>query len=156
MDITITVTGMDELIKKCNDPAVLNEPMRGFFTNATLEVQRNVQTFAPVDTGQLRASITTLVDTAPMPLFGLIGTNLQPHYAPDMEYGTPPHYPPIAALIGWAHRHGMNPYALQRKIARYGTSPRQFFQKGAQASMGKIDSLLQAAGQAIEDKWGSN
>ena len=48
----ITVTGWDELVKKCNDPTVLGEPMRDFFTKSTLEIQRDTQELTPVDTGR--------------------------------------------------------------------------------------------------------
>jgi hypothetical protein len=155
MDITITVTGLDELVKKCNDPALLGEPIREFFQKSTLAIQVDAQTLTPVDTGRLRASITSLVDASPMPLFGQVGTNMIPHYGPDIEYGTRPHFPPISALVGWAHRHGMNPYAVARKIARYGTKPYQMFQKAASQNMSNIEVFLKEAADAIEARWGS-
>ena len=153
MDYTITVTGWDELIKKCNDPTLISDPLRNFFYMGTAEIQGNVMTFAPKDMGELAGSISATIDPSPMPLFGIVSTLLQPHYGPDMEWGTAPHWVPIAALIGWAYRHGMNPYAIQRKIAKYGTAPRLYFQKGAQASMGKLQELVQDMGHAIEDRW---
>ena len=153
MDITIQVTGWDELIKKTQDPSLIGEPMRDFFNNATMEIQGNVQELTPVDTGELRGSITSLVDTSPVPQWGEVTTRLQPHYGPDMEYGTEPHWVPIAALIGWASRHGMNPYAIQRKIARYGTRARNFFSVGVENSMAAIQGFIVDAGNAIEDRW---
>lgn len=155
MDITITVTGFDELIKKVNDPTLLGEPMRGFFQKSAIAIQSDAQTLTPVDTGRLRASITSLVDPSPMPMFGQVGTNMIPHYGPDIEYGTRPHFPPISALMGWAHRHGMNPYAIARKIARYGTKPYQMFHKAVQQNMSNIEGFLKEAASEIESRWGS-
>ena len=151
MDYTITVTGIDELIKKCNDPAVLGEPFRDFLTKSTKDIQRLTQTYAPKDTGELAGSITTLVDAAPMPLWGETGTILP--YAPYMEYGTPPHWMPIAAITGWAHRHGMNPYAIQRKIAKYGLAPRYFLRTAILNSWTDISNNLTDMARAIEDRW---
>lgn len=45
-------------------------------------------------------------------------------YATYVEHGTPPHFPPISALQGWADRHGIPVWAVARKIARDGTEPR--------------------------------
>lgn len=38
-----------------------------------------------------------------------------------VERGTRPHWPPIAALAGWARRHGRNAFLVARAISRYGT-----------------------------------
>lgn len=48
-------------------------------------------------------------------------------YAWFIEHGTRPHWVPIAALIGWASRHGVSPYAVQKSIAEHGTEPRNMF-----------------------------
>ncbi len=152
MDITIQVTGWDELVKKVNDPALLGEPMRGFFNNSTLTIQRNVQTLTPVDTGRLRASVTSLVDTAPLPQYGEVGTNV--FYGPFVENGNRPHYPLTGAMTGWAARPGMNVYALVRAIGRRGTRARRMFQQGAQQSMAAIEGYLRQAASEIEDRWG--
>ena len=42
-------------------------------------------------------------------------------YADFVELGTRPHVPPIDALTPWADMHGINPWALQRSIAKKGT-----------------------------------
>jgi hypothetical protein len=155
MDITIQVTGFEELARKVNDPALIAEPTREFLTQTTLDIQRSVQGYTPVDMGELYASINQMVDPSPLPLYGLVSTRLQPHYAQDMEYGTAPHWAPIAALKGWAHRHNMNPYAIQRKIAKYGTKPHHMFFNAALNAWDKININLAKMAEAIEVRWGS-
>jgi hypothetical protein len=154
VNITIQVTGLDELIKKVNDPALIGEPMRGFFNKSTVTIQRNVQLLTPVDQGRLYSSITTEVDLSPMPQYGKVGTNLQPHYAPDVEFGTRPHWPPISAIQGWANRHGIPVFLVARKIARYGTKGKFMFRDGAKRSMGDIGIFLANAASEIESRWG--
>ena len=153
MDVTIQVTGWDELIKKTNDPDLIGQPMHDFFEKSTLTIQNEVKILTPVDTGRLRASITATVDASPVPLWGEVTTALQPHYGPDVEYGTIAHYPPIAALRNWAKRHGMNPHALQMAIGRRGTRAHYMFKLGIQNSMDAIQGFIQEAGNAIEDRW---
>jgi hypothetical protein len=155
MDITVTVTGMDELIKKVNDPDLIGQPMHDFFEKSTISIQNEVRTLTPVDTGRLWASIIATVDPSPVPMWGQVTTPVQPHYGKDVEYGTVAHYPPIAALIDWAHRHHVNPYALQKKIGLYGTKGRFMFQTGVQNSLSQIEAFLKEAARAIETRWGS-
>ena len=152
-DITIQIVGLDELVRKVNDPALLGEPLRDFFYKSTSVIQRDAQVLAPVDTGRLRASITSSVDASPIPEFGMVSTNLAPHYAPDVEYGTRPHFPPISALMGWASRHGMNPYLVARKIARYGTKGVFFFRRAAENNISNILTYLKEAATDIENRW---
>lgn len=62
--------------------------------------------------------------------------NDAPHF-PFMEYGTRPHFPPIAPLVVWATRKfGVDEmeaegiaWAVAKKISREGTAPRGFFRK---------------------------
>ena len=48
-------------------------------------------------------------------------------YAIFVEEGTKPHWAPRDALQGWADRHGIPVFLVQRKIAQDGTEPRYFW-----------------------------
>lgn len=91
-----------------------------------------VKAGAPVGaTGNLRRSINfksfgTGADT--YLIFGAGAT-----YAPFVEEGTSPHYPPISALMRWAKQRGINPYALQKAIGKHGTKKHPFFWKPVEA-----------------------
>jgi hypothetical protein len=57
-------------------------------------------------------------------------------YAPYVEYGTAPHYPPIEPLKRWASRvlgDESIAYALQKKIGEEGTEPQPFVRPGIEA-----------------------
>lgn len=95
---------------------------------------------------------TTPVDTS-----NLIGTwdakfsNLSGEYGPRSKYaywvhiGSGPHWAPIKYLEGWAKRHGINPYALQKSIAKKGTKANPFLQKAVDKAQPNINRRFEVA-----------
>jgi len=84
----------------------------------------------PVDTGILRGSVKTDMDSAAMPQWASWLTNTK--YAPYVEFGTKPHFPPVGALEGWAKRHNTSAFIVARAIARHGTKPHLMFTMAAE------------------------
>jgi HK97 gp10 family phage protein len=107
---------------------------------ATMIIQRDAKIGAPVDTGRLRASITPSVADLGDVVQGVVGSNVT--YAPYMELGTRPHWPPISALEVWARRHGTEPYLVARAIARRGTAARKFLQNAMTNNKERIFRIL--------------
>lgn len=70
---------------------------------------------APKDTGGLRLGIREEIRSTRDTFQGRI-TSRAPH-TPWVIKGTRPHWAPIDSLAPWAKRHGLNPYALQRRMA---------------------------------------
>ena len=64
-----------------------------------------------------------------------------------------PHYPPLRALEGWARRHHVSPYVVQRAIARHGTKAHRMFELGAKASEHDIQDYFEEAAKAIEERF---
>lgn len=120
-------------------------PMLNAMRDATLYVTRDAKINAPVDTGRLRASITPEVTAQGETIQGVVGSNVT--YAPYMELGTRPHWPPLAALEVWARRHHTSAFLVARSIALHGTAPREFLQKSFDANKDKIEKRI---GQAVE------
>ena len=148
----------EELMRKLQDGTLLAEPTREFLTVISVEVQRNTQMLTPVDTGRLRASWIRNVDVSPMPLWAEVSTNV--NYAPFVEEGTRPHWPPMSALNPaaagirqWANIHGVNVYALGAAIAQRGTRGRHMLRMGVQIARGTIDNLLQQLIRRIKEEW---
>lgn len=118
MDIKVDVSdllGMERSYSRIT-PLVVSE-MKSAMTRATLTVERSAKKVVPVDTGHLRRSITHEVKAAPGGVVGKVGSNVP--YAKAVEFGTGllseapdgkggRHYPPPAALDGWAIRHGFH------------------------------------------------
>lgn len=114
----------------------LDEPMR----TATLLVTRSARKNAPVDTGVLRASIMPGSRQQGDVTVGVVGSNVS--YAPFMELGTRPHWPPIAALETWARRHGTVAFLVARAIARRGLRPRRYLQRALDDNARRIRQLI--------------
>lgn len=107
---------------------------------ATLLVQTDAKKLAPVDTGRLRASITPDVRVEGRQVIGVVGSNVL--YAPYMETGTRPHWPPQAALETWARRHGTTAFVVARAIARKGTKARPYLQPAFEQNKDRIQEMI--------------
>lgn len=107
---------------------------------ATLLVTGSAKRNAPVDTGLLRASITPEVESRDNETVGVVGSNVT--YAPFMELGTIPHWPPLAALETWARRHGTTAYIVARAIARRGLRPRHYLGRALDDNRGRIERIF--------------
>ena len=74
-----------------------------------------------------------------------------------VEFGTSPHFPPLAAMQPWARRHGFPPgnagaYLVARAIAQHGTKGRFYMKKGFEQSLNTINTLMRALGESIKMK----
>lgn len=156
--ITYEVKGLAELLAKTSAPAaLLGAPLRKGLTTSALLVQGEAQRLVPVDTGNLRRTITHRVDGAALPTFAMVGTNAQ--YAVTIHDGrragkAPP---PVQALLGWARRHGIpsdRVYLVARAIGRKGFKGRPFLTNALAAMRGQIDRALGQTARDIEARWG--
>lgn len=126
---------MDQTAKDLAGPPMV-EAMR----DATLVVVRAARQGASVDTGRLRASIVPEVVQRNTVVTGIVGSNVV--YAPYMELGTSPHWPPLKALEVWARRHGTVAFVVARAIAKKGTKARKFLWNAVQSSRNQIGEIL--------------
>ena len=67
--------GLEELMRKAT-PDILVGPVTAFFRKALLYMETQAARNAPVDTGRLRASITSVLDSRPVPLWGKVTSNV--------------------------------------------------------------------------------
>jgi len=143
MTNTITVKGLNATIRKLErvesgigGPGLV-PPMK----KATSIVTGSARQNAPVDTGRLRASIMPAVKTLWNSVQGIVGSSVK--YAPFMELGTRPHFPPISALRVWARRHGMNAYTVVRAIGRRGLAARRFLARALESNVKNINKAFE-------------
>ena len=107
-------------------PEVTTRRVRQLIEGSAIDVQREMTIAANVGvTGNLRRSVRYKMNPAQLE------AEIKPdaNYADAVEYGTKPHYVsvrPGTPLAQWARLKGINPYALQRSIARKGTKPHPF------------------------------
>lgn len=137
---------LEELAVSLYGPVMIGGMRRG-----VLRIVRDAKKNAPVDTGQLKNSITGYVTVRDKTLTGVVGSNVK--HAPWMELGTgvfagnSAYFPPPSALAVWSRRHGVNPYAVALGIFRRGgLEPRQYLQKAfdaqRQAIMDEISEIV--------------
>lgn len=123
----ITIEGVEKLQEQLQklETNIKNE-VAEIYEQLALKVLRSAQTKCPVDTGNLRASLTKEVNKEK--LYAIVGTKVE--YAPYVEYGTGifglrktrlTKAPPPGALEDWAKKHGFESgYIVSRAIFRAG------------------------------------
>lgn len=130
------IRGLNETIENLNriEQALRDttEPMQ----QATLIVAGAAKRNAPVNTGVLRASIMPEVVNQGNETMGVVGSNMT--YAPPMELGTRPFWPPLTALETWARRHGTTAYVVARAIARRGLRARHYLRRAMEDNRDRI------------------
>jgi HK97 gp10 family phage protein len=137
---TIQVQGISETIQYLNGVFQQLSNMQRGMQKATLVVTRSAKQNSPVDIGLLRASITPSVSSSGNTTTGVVGSNVK--YAPFMELGTRPHWPPLAALEVWARRHGTTAYVVARAIARRGLKARRYLGRALEDNTRKIIKIF--------------
>ena len=154
-EVSIRVEGFEQLVASLRDKGLLGEPMRRGLTGAAFFIESEAKKRAPVDRGLLRAGITNEVDTAPIPQWARIGTEVA--YGPFMEFGTgrnsdgpspkSSHSPPGAALAGWGARHGgASGFAIAAAIRkRGGLKPRRFLRGAIEGNNDRIVAIIAGA-----------
>ncbi len=152
MSISFEIRGLKETEKRMEriETDLSGDPMLNAMGKATMMVTASAKRFAPVDTGRLRASITPEVRSTPTEVIGVVGSNVK--YAPYVELGTKPHWPPISALEVWARRHGTSAFLVARAIARRGTKAHRFLQQAFEQNQARIVALFEQTVKQIVEK----
>ncbi len=159
IEIQVTVTGLEPLLKRLDDPQV-RQALHRRMNEATILVANQAKINAPVDTGRLRASIHNRVEDVSNGVIGRVGPNV--FYGPYMEFGTGTqsdfpgrtgkhHWPPVSALQVWAGRHGFaNGFIVARIIGRRGgLKPRRYLRRALQSKLRQALDRLALAAQDV-------
>lgn len=101
-------------------PELSSKYFKEAIERSLIGIKREAMLKAPVDTGALRARWNMAVRF----LRGVLSPVKK--YAGAVEYGAKPHFVSVKKLKGWARRHGISPYAVQRSIAKKGTKAQPF------------------------------
>jgi len=138
----IIVEGLEQLEQLRADliRAGRTDTLTGNMTLAIQAVEGAAKIHCPVDTGLLRASITSEVRSTDSEVRAITGPSK--FYGAYVHFGTRPHWPPPGALAGWAARHGTTDYLVRRAIGRRGTKPRPYLWEGFEDMKGTIERYL--------------
>ena len=129
-------------INKASQNLLLDSIVKGF-KKATVLVHGDAKKNCPIHLGQLRNSIDYKVDEQEPA--GIVFSDLD--YAPSIEYGTKPHFPPISALKKWAlDKLGDEnlAYAVQKSIGKKGTPEQPVFRNALYENRDNIVKIIWA------------
>lgn len=150
--LRLEIRGLKETQKKMEQVArdLSGPPMLAAMRDATMVVQRDAKKLAPVNTGRLRASIIPEVRASVVgrTITGVVGSNVE--YAPYVETGTRPHFPPLAAIQRWVHLKRLGTpktersiaYAICRAIAVRGTRARPYLEPAFRKNYNRIRKII--------------
>lgn len=128
--IKATVTGKDEianniLLLKTLAPDALAEANRLTADEMIEFAQENLRQHDAIVTGDLYNSLRTRENQKGL----VVALGSVSPYAPFVEYGTRPHFPPPDAIRAWCRMRGIPDsavYPICLKIAKYGTPAQPF------------------------------
>ena len=134
-------------------PQIFSEEKTRALTETGMLLEREIKERTPVGAfGLLRPSIAAEA-------FGdrvEIGTPLE--YAEPVEYGSKPHWAPLAPLEYWAEKK-LGDASIGRKIwysiAHKGTRPRLMFTRGLAMSASKVMRILESIGDRVAARFNS-
>lgn len=139
--IKIQIKGLKELrtvFKK--SPEIVRDQLQRAITLSTALVSRKAKLEAPVGvSGHLKSRIRIRIS----PFRGIIEPTVK--YGLYVHKGTRPHWTGVGNLRKWAKRKGINPYALQKSIAKKGTKANPFMKRAAKKSESKVQAIFQRA-----------
>jgi hypothetical protein len=146
--VTLHLEGADRLeaALRRSPQVVATEQVRAM-TRSLLLVEGDARRNVRQDTRQLMNSITHRQRMAGETLVGEVGPSVR--YGAYVERGSRPHWPPRAPLEGWARRHGVSVFVVQRAIARRGTRARPFLGPAFEKNKDTIVRLFAAAGARV-------
>ena len=148
MPVTLRLEGADRLSAALHRaPETVTSEQARAMTASLLLVEGDARRGVRQDTRQLANSITHRQTQRGQTLVGAVGPSAR--WGLYVERGTRPHYPPVAALVGWARRHGVSPYAVQRAIGRRGTRARPFLAPAFTKNAARIVALFARAGARV-------
>lgn len=125
-------------------PQAVKDAVNLHALNIQTAAKRNLTNVPAVDTGQLRASVKVVAFADGFAR--RIGTDV-PH-GRYIEFGTAPHFPPVAPIREWCRRHGIPESAaflIARSISRKGTPAKPWLFPGFEEERPNFDNLIREA-----------
>ncbi len=138
--ITVEIKNLDELKKTLEAyPRVSAKEINSAINKTLVHIQGEAMKKAPVDTGKLRSHWQLRV----YDLEGYLRNKMK--YAIFVHEGTKPHWVGKKHLQGWANRHGIPVFLVQRAIAKKGTKANPFLKKAIINSERELDRYFETA-----------
>lgn len=124
-DFKIKVEGLEKLENYFKDYMIRKKKgLLGIVADTSQNIRMDAIAAAPVDLGELRNNIReTIIERKDMISGDVLSAAT---YSAYVEYGSRPHWTGKQNLQGWADRHGIPVYLVQKSIAEKGTPAQPF------------------------------
>lgn len=125
----------------------LNRSIEQGLNIAAIQVKQSARDLVPVDTGDLRKSISSNLSA----ITGGIRATIQPTepYAGAVEFGQPAGtYVSPQQLMVWARNRGLNPYAVSKSILNKGTQAQPYLFPAFDQN---VDSIVLIISQSLDN-----
>ena len=150
-NIKIKIKGIDELRQGLDRaPKVIETELKDGLRKSTELIKQKARRKAGsppiVFKGELARSIQARVTG----FRGIVGAEAK--HAPFVEFGTKPHFPPIAPLERWAQLKLGKPgagFAIAKKISERGTKAQPYFEPAIEESQTDIVRIFDNVGEVI-------
>jgi hypothetical protein len=145
-DFGSTITGGRELQANVAKLRALAPEFTKNAVNATAlliqsRAKANVTDNQTIDTGRLRSSIK--IEEYANGFARKVGSDLK--YAPSIEYGSRPHFPPLAPIREWCRRHGIpesKAYPIALAISKRGTPAMPFLEPALAVERHNFEKII--------------
>jgi len=144
----VEIKGKEELIRRfISSPQLIQKHFVPAMQKSVHLLEGEIKKNTPVGVaGQLRSSIGTEVKSLGGGVRGIVGSPLS--YAPYVEEGTKPHFPPVSALERWCElKLGDRrlAFVVARAISRRGTKAVKMFERGVEAKKEEVFAFFRQA-----------
>jgi hypothetical protein len=145
----VELQGFDEMGRRLEQyPRRTTDELRSTMQAGLLLLEADQRRHVAQDTRRLLGSITNRIEGSGQVLTGRVGPTTR--YAFWVEYGRRPgRYPPLAAIAGWARRHGVHPFVVARAIARRGTRPQPFVGPSLERNRVTLERMFARVGARV-------
>ena len=154
---TASLKGVPGFAKQCGllkaeVPRLMGEANQQTADEIFNEARRLIKVNDSYATGELYDSIVVTVTARGLAIY----VSSTSHYAPYVEYGTRPHFPPLDAIRRWCAAKGIPEsaaYPIAKKISEVGTEAQPFlwpsFVLGRSNHIARIQQIMSAGMRAL-------
>lgn len=149
VQLSVDVQGADRVKKGMSAaPGEIASATKGAMTTSLLLLEADQRKHVAMDTRRLMGSIHHTIKGSGGNLTGQVGPSVR--YAYWVEHGRKAgKRPPIAAIEGWARRHGANPFQVAKAIGRRGTKAQPFVAPSYTRNRARINKLFADIGAKV-------
>lgn len=149
VELEVDPRSLAKLHKKMKSDYLIDVPADEFYDAIAIKIGKRAQALTPVDRGDVKKGIKVLKDSGGVAVAATARHSIYAHEP------TRPHWPPVAALQGWAKRHGIDAFLVAKAISEKGTEGVPFLKDAAEEVFDSLQPGLRAFSRSVEQRFGA-